>query len=447
MHLYLPDLAARSVPRYTSYPTAAEFHDGVGRAEQAAAVAALGPDAQVSLYVHIPYCRQICWYCGCNTQALGKASRLSAYVEALDREMAAVAARFAGRVIAVHFGGGSPNSLPAADFAALLARIRALFRLTPGAEIAVELDPRALDEAYVGMLAAAGVTRVSLGVQTFAPEVQRRINRLQPLKHIEAAVGWLRAAGIDAINFDLMYGLPGQTRWDVADAVSVALRLRPARIALFGYAHMPALLPRQRMIDGDSLPDAGERFEQSMLAHDLFVQGGYAAIGFDHFALPDDPLALASEGGRLRRNFQGFTEAPGDAVIGLGASAISDFPGLLVQNEKHVGRYRLLAANTGLAGARGVEKGPEDRLRAEIIERLLCAGSADVAAIAKAHGTCPGRFAAAFSALRDLAEQGIVTLDGWTCTITPAGRPYARLAAAPFDTYRASQPKRFSQAV
>lgn len=447
MHRYLPDLARRSVPRYTSYPTAAEFRDTVGAGEQGAVLDAIAPGAPVSLYLHIPYCQEICWYCGCTTGAVGRPERLGVYVEALERELDMVARRMRGHVVSVHFGGGSPNALEGAQFVALCDRIRARFDTAKPLEIAAELDPRTLDRAYADALARAGVTRVSLGAQTFAPHVQARINRVQPYAMVAQAVADLRAAGIAAVNLDLMYGLPEQSEEDLRATLEQALTLAPDRIALFGYAHMPRMIARQRMIDDASLPDARTRFEQSALAHDLLVDAGWRAIGFDHFARPEDSLSRAAEEGRLRRNFQGFTDEPGEAIIGIGASSISQYDGLLVQNEKHVGRYRETIAAGHLPGVRGVARTDEDRVRAAMIERLLCDERLDIAAVARAHGRTAESFADTLPALQALAARGLVRVDGWEVRILPAGRPYARLAAVVFDQYRNAAADRFSKAV
>lgn len=446
MTVYHPDLLARAVPRYTSYPTAAEFHDGVGASAQAAALAAVAPGTPVSLYVHIPYCHEICWYCGCNTGAIGRSDRLTHYLDALTQEIDAVAARLRGEVVSIHFGGGSPNALPPQDFVALSRRLQGRFDCAPQLEIAAELDPRTLDRPYAAALANAGVTRASLGVQTFAEHVQRGINRIQPYAMVAEAVSDLRAAGIAAINFDLLYGLPGQTAKDIGDTVTATLALAPDRIAMFGYAHMPRLLPRQRMIDAATLPDVAARFEQSVLAAEMLLAAGYVAIGFDHFARPTDSLAVAAAQGRLRRNFQGFTDERADAIVGLGASAISHFDGVLVQNEKHVGRYRLRAGEGGLTGVRGVLRSDADRLRAAVIERLLCDDGVDVAELARNAGRAPAELADALPALQALAARHLIALSGWRIAILPEGRGYARLAAAAFDTYRPSSSGRFSLA-
>jgi oxygen-independent coproporphyrinogen III oxidase len=441
MNLYLPDLYERSVPRYTSYPTAVEFHDGIGVDDQAAALDAVPDDMPVSLYVHIPYCREICWYCGCNTGALGRADRIGPYVEAVDAEIDQVARRMRGRVVSIHFGGGSPNALPEDTLTALIARLRTAFATVARPEIAVELDPRLASPAYADALAHAGVTRASLGVQCFAPHVQAHINRIQPSALVAAAVRDLRAAGIAAINFDLLHGLPAQTVVDVEQTIAQALTMRPDRIALFGYAHHPRLLPRQRMIDAAMLPRGPERFVQAVRAHDLLVAAGYQPIGFDHFALPGDPLARAARAGRLRRNFQGFTDDPGEAVIGLGVSAISQFPDRLTQNEKHVGRYREGVLASRLATVRGVARSAEDRLLGDVIERLLCDRIVHLDTVAHRHGTTTEpAFGFARDRLSALAACGLITIDRGIVTLSDAAVPYMRVVASAFDRYRPLTP-------
>lgn len=433
MSRYIPDLYDRPVPRYTSYPTAVDFHEGVGAREQAAALKAVPADMPVSLYVHIPYCREICWYCGCNTGAIGRADRIGRYVEALDAEIASVSRLMRGRVVSIHFGGGRPNALPREELVALIGRLRSAFVTIARPEIAVELDPRLADAAYARALAQAGVSRASLGVQCFAPHVQARINRIQPTGMVERVVGELRDAGISAINFDLLHGLPAQSIEDVAETIRQAITMRPDRIALFGYAHHPRLMPRQRMIDATALPRGPERFEQASHAHDLLVATGYQAIGFDHFALPDDSLACAAREGRLRRNFQGFTDEPGAAVIGLGASAISQFPGLLVQNEKHVGRYRDAALAGRIPAARGIERTDEDRMLGEAIERLLCTGEVDLSVVAHRHGRTIADYFPARTRLQAMVDGGIARMSNGVLSIPPGAMAYARVVATGLD--------------
>ncbi len=433
MTRYHADLAARAVPRYTSYPTATDFTDAVGAERQALALLGVAPDAAVSLYVHIPYCRDICWYCGCTTGAVGREGRLDAYVTALLAEIATVATLLDGRIGSVHFGGGSPNVLSPAQLTRVGDAIRNQFGVDEAAEWAMEIDPRGFDAARATALAAIGIRRVSIGAQTFAQPVQQAIGRIQPYGEVAACIDLVRAAGIQHINLDLMYGLPHQTEDDVTASIAAALALRPARVAMFGYAHLPAMLPRQRMIDAAALPDAAARFRQSALAHDLMTGAGYRAIGFDHFARPSDSLARAEAAGRLRRNFQGFTDDPATVLVGLGASAISQFDGVIVQNEKHVGRYRQAVTDGRLAGARGVVRTAEDRLRGAIIERLLCDGAVDLAALSAAHGAPVEALAGAVETLAPLAARGLVTRDGWRLTMADEDRCWRRIVATAFD--------------
>jgi oxygen-independent coproporphyrinogen III oxidase len=436
---YHPDLLATPVPRYTSYPTAAEFHDGVGERELADALAAMPEQAQLSLYLHIPYCEEICWYCGCNTGKANKASRLGSYLDALHAEIILVGRRLKdrGRVTRIAFGGGSPNAIPPAEFARLLDRLAAEFRMAEP-ELSVELDPRTLTPDWLKALAAAGVQRASLGVQTLVPAIQARIGRIQSEASIRKAVTGLREAGVTSLNFDLMYGLPGQTARDLGATLAAAVSMEPDRVALFGYAHVPHLIPRQRRIDSADLPDAETRFRQAEQGYLFLTEAGYRKVGFDHFALPHDPLAIAARLGTLRRNFQGFTDDRSDYLIGLGASAISSFPDRLLQNEKNAGRYRMLTSGGRLAATRGILRTPADMARARIIEALLCRGSADFT------GVCVGD---ALTRLQPFREAGLVACSAGRLFLQPGALPYARAIAACFDPYRQSDPRRFSSAV
>lgn len=447
MAVFHADLAARSVPRYTSYPTAAEFTETVGAAEHRAALDALRPNDRISLYLHIPYCHEICWYCGCNTGPVGRVSRLDIYVDALVAEIGVVADRARGRVSHVHFGGGSPNALSPDQFERVVAAVRAGFRFTPDAEWAAELDPRHLDADFCRMLAGNGVSRVSLGAQTFDLGIQAKINRLQPFRMVARCVEDLRRAGIAHVNLDLMYGLPGQTLDTIARTVRQARDLAPDRVAMFGYAHLPRMLPRQRMIEDSQLPDAEARFWQSILARDLWLEEGLRPIGFDHYARPDDTLALAAANGELRRNFQGFTDDDADAVIGLGASSISLFPGLITQTEKHVGRYRMKVQNGCLGTTRGIRRSVDDQRRGAVIERLLCDGRVDLIELGWPPAVAAQVMAGAAPKLAPMLERGLIRRHGTELIILPDGEPYARLAAAAFDTFRAAEGDRFSKAV
>jgi len=436
---YHPELLATPVPRYTSYPTAAEFNEAVGRHDLEAALAGIGADQPISLYVHIPYCHEICWYCGCNTGAANRAQRLASYLEALEVEIGHVAARLGGRgrVQRIAFGGGSPNAIPPDQFAELLTRLRWAFD-AHDALLSIELDPRSLSGPWFDAVSGARIERASLGVQTLEPSVQRAIGRLQPLELIENCVKESRRAGVRSLNFDLMYGLPLQGVEELEHTLRAAIALRPERIALFGYAHVPHLIPRQRQIDGSALPDAEQRFGQAELGHRLLVAAGYEPIGFDHYALPDDPLALAAEDGSLKRNFQGFTDDQAEVLIGLGASAISQFPVLLAQNEKNAGRYKIRLSSGLLPAERGVRRTKEDQQRGRIIEQLLCMGKAEIGGLVD-HDL--------LERLHPYLEHGLATLESGRVRIPDYGRPYARVIAALFDTYRQPALRRFSSAI
>lgn len=433
-------LLEKPVPRYTSYPTAADFTGLDGAAEMADQIAAIGAATPLSLYLHIPFCEQICWYCGCNTGRSNKVARLHAYIEALEAEIDLVAGLLdgRGRIERIAFGGGSPNAVDPAIFLSLVARLRDRFNLVAPV-LSVEVDPRSFTPAWADALAKAGVSRVSLGVQTLNPDIQNRIGRVQPLAMIETVVGQLRAAGVGSINFDLMYGLPGQHLAELEETLQQALALRPERIALFGYAHVPHLIPRQQQIEASDLPDAVLRFEQAQRGHDRLVAAGYQPIGFDHFALPGDAIAMAARAGRLRRNFQGFTEDQADILLGFGASAISQFPGALLQTEKNAGRYRMSVLSQRLPQVHGIVRSAADRVRGAIIERLLCVGDADFSML-------PDREDLR-EALAPFVAQDLVVLDGHHLALKEAARPYSRVIAACFDAYRPVATRRFSSAI
>jgi oxygen-independent coproporphyrinogen-3 oxidase len=305
-------------------------------------------------------------------------------------------------------------------------------------DFSIELDPRTLDEAWTEVLAAVGVRRASLGVQTFAPNLQQAIGRRQPAKLVERCTGLLRKAGVTSLNFDLMYGLPGQTLADLEDTLDQTSRLDIDRIALFGYAHVPQLIARQRKIDASALPDQAMRFAMAAHGHEWLVDSGYTAVGFDHFALPGDPLAQAAHSGRLRRSFQGFTDDSSSTIVGIGASAISSFPQLLVQNEKNAGRYGMMLSHGRLPAVRGCRRTPDDRKRAAIIEALLCNG----------HSALGGYLTHEVVArLEPFTTRGLACLDDGRLTIAATGLSYARAIAAIFDPYRQFSERRFSSAV
>jgi oxygen-independent coproporphyrinogen III oxidase len=429
-------LGAR-VPRYTSYPTAPHFSTDIGAETITGWLSAISPVSNLSLYLHVPFCARMCWYCGCNMRLVARYAPVAAYVERLIAEihMRADALGHRHTLSHIHWGGGTPTTLSPEDFARVDAAIRARFDVADDAEVAVEIDPRTLDEPTVAALAEMGCNRASLGVQEFDPDVQAAINRVQPFEMVERVCGWLRGAGISALNFDLMYGLPNQTPEMLSDTVGQAVTLSPSRLAVFGYAHVPWMAKNQRKIDEAALPDGEARFEMAALAGGLLEKRGYQAIGIDHFALPDDSLAVAVREGRLRRNFQGYTTDQAGALIGLGASSISALPQGYAQNMVQTNDY-LRAVDAGaLPVAKALALTPEDVWRRAVIERLMCDFAVDLEAIALRFGLGEDAFAADYERLRPLAEDGLVQIDGAQVHITRDGQPLARVIAAAFDVY------------
>ena len=363
----------------------------------------------------------------------------------IDLVADALPARF--RAGHLHCGGGSPSILHGDDWVRIVDSLRARFDIATDAELAVELDPRTTTRAYVATLAAAGVNRVSIGVQDLHPEVQQAINRVQPFEVTERVVRWLRGHGIDRINMDLIYGLPHQTTRRVVRMVDRVLSLRPARVALFGYAHVPWMKPHQRMIDESALPDTAERWDQCAAAAARLERAGYIAIGLDHFALPDDELATALGERRLHRNFQGYTTDTARVMIGFGASSIGALPQGYVQNATPLRGYFEAVAAGRLPVARGFALVPEDRLRGDVIERLMCDMWVDLDRICRRHHTDSGHFDDDIGKLAALRDDGIVNIDGHRISVTERGRPLVRLVAAAFDGYLADGGIRHSRAV
>lgn len=434
---YYPDLLATPVPRYTSFPTAAEFSGAVGADEANQALRTVAGD--VSLYVHIPFCEQICWYCGCNTGAANKTQRLHAYLDALHRDIAITGARLDGRVRVrrIAFGGGSPNAIAPTDFVRLVDALT-LHTALDNPTWSIELDPRTLTPEWGQVLGWIGVSHASMGVQTFEPQLQAAIGRIQPDQLIFEATAMLRKAGVTSLNFDLMYGLPGQTMDHLESTLARTIELGADRIALFGYAHVPHMLPRQRRIDATALPEQDARFAMAEYGYQRLTAAGYVPIGFDHFALPHDPMAIAALEKLVRRNFQGFTDDQAPTLIGLGASAISCFDDLLVQNEKNAGRYRMLLSQDMLPANHGIRRSADDRLRGGVISELLCQGEAQVP---------PALLAEVAGRIAPFVERELAALDGAMLRILPGGLPYARTVAALFDPYRQDSLRRFSSAV
>lgn len=422
--------ATARLPRYTSYPTALQF--GALDAETFRSwLSTIAPSDALSVYVHIPFCKTLCWYCGCHTSVTRSQARIARYGDALAQEAALLAAALpphAG-VEHLHFGGGSPDALGAAGLAQLLAALRRSFRLSPGAEIAAELDPRNLDAATVTALAEGGLTRASLGVQDIAPEVQARIGRTQPEDLVVACVDRLRQAGVGAINLDIMYGLPGQTVAHVEATARFVARQGAARVAAFGYAHVPWMRKHQNAIDTALLPDAAERMRQADAIEAVLLSEGYVTVGMDHFARPDDPLAQAAATERLRRNFQGYTTDAAPVLLPLGASAIGATPLGFAQNEPDERRWLAAIESGRLATARGLATTADDRLRAGLIETVMCTGRIARDALPDAV------LAGAMARLEGLMDDGLVVEEAGAFIATDEGLRFLRHFAACFDAH------------
>jgi oxygen-independent coproporphyrinogen-3 oxidase len=437
----------RRVPRYTSYPTAVQFGPGVDARLYEGWLAASPADAPVSLYIHVPFCAELCLYCGCHTSVARRYGPVAAYLELLEKEIALVAGVLGSRTVShIHWGGGTPTILQPHDFMRVMTALRAKFVIPPPADIAVEIDPRSLTREHVAALAAAGVTRASLGVQDFEERVQLAVRRMQSFEQTEAAVRWLRDFGIANINLDLMYGLPYQTVTTIAATARRALALDPDRIALFGYAHVPWMKRHQRLIPEAALPDSTKRFAQSCAAAEIFSATGYQRIGLDHFARDSDPLARCQREGRLHRNFQGYTADEASIQIGFGPSAIGSLPAGYVQNAPGMIAYRNAILGGRLAAARGRAVTNEDSLRGQIIERLMCDLRVDVARLCIMHDASADHFAAEFFRLDELAQDGIVERSSGTIIVPEHARPFVRTVCAVFDAYLLDDDTRFSRA-
>jgi oxygen-independent coproporphyrinogen-3 oxidase len=440
-------LAEQNVPRYTSYPTAPHFAKDVGPDVYAAWLAEIPQGAPLSLYLHVPFCRELCLYCGCHTKAIRQQEPIDQYAAMLTAEIDLVAARVGSRPVShLHWGGGTPSTLGGINLARIVARIEQVFDLKSLREHAIELDPRHLDRSLARILAGLGVSRASLGVQDFSPHVQQAMGRIQPYEQVARAAGTLREAGVADLNFDLMYGLPRQSVDDVRRSAELALTLAPQRIALFGYAHVPWFRPQQRLIETAALAGPAERLRQMSAAREIFLAAGYRPVGFDHFALPTDALAVAAASGTMRRNFQGYTSDAAEVLIGFGASAIGRLPQGYVQNAPDTGGHQRAVAAKKLAAVRGKAFSPDDRVRGRIIETLMCEFAAVPRAIAAELGADES-FAAELALLAPLAAQRIVEIAGDRVAVTEAGRPFVRLVAAAFDAYLRQGAQRHSVAV
>lgn len=437
------------LPRYTSYPTAPHFSTAIREADYRQWLKSLPARQPASIYMHVPFCRSMCWYCGCHTSITKKDNPIAIYTSGLRTEAHMVAETIGHRVPIshIHFGGGTPTIMAPETFADLVGALRYSYFVLPDAEIAVEIDPRTLTEPMAEALGYSGVNRASLGVQSFDPAVQQAINRLQSFEQTAQCVQRLRCSGIDKLNFDLIYGLPLQTVNSCLDTVAKCLELRPDRFSVFGYAHIPSFKKHQRKIHENTLPDSIERHLQSETIAQALVDAGYTRIGFDHFALPDDNLAGAKREGRLRRNFQGYTDDAAKTLIGLGASSIGRMPQGFVQNVAATKDYLAHIAEGRFATTKGYALTEDDCFRADIIERVMCDMAVDLSKIARSHGRSPETAIVDRSRLASLIADGIVTMYEDQISISNEAAFLIRSVAAAFDAHLARSAATHSRAV
>ena len=435
-----------AVPRYTSYPTAPHFYLlPAGTRQQW--LAEVPRNAAVSLYIHLPYCAQQCWYCGCHTRISRRYEPVIRYLDQLCTEIKLVAAALGQRqkVGHIHWGGGSPSLLRATDFAVLMQHLAESFLIEPQSEIAIELDPRNTTEAKMAAYALGGVNRISIGVQDFSPAVQQAINRHQPFHTVYETVQLADTYGMHHLSFDLVYGLPSQTLEGFKETLEHVVLLKPNRIALFGYAHVPWMKKAMRLIDATTLPNAGLRCAMVTHATDYLAAAGYVAIGLDHYALPHDSLAQAAQNHTLRRNFQGYGTDPLDILIGLGASAISHLPQGYVQNPPLIEAYTQMLQSNTLPQQKGFALSVQDRLRKQVIEALMCNLTVSLDDCCHAAGLPAESLDDCLPALQPLEQDGLIRINGRQIDVSPQLPQAVRLACVAFDAYYKPQPDKHAQ--
>ncbi|MEP3296749.1 MAG: oxygen-independent coproporphyrinogen III oxidase [Pseudoruegeria sp.] len=428
------------VPRYTSYPTAPHFNNAVTTGMYTNWIKAIPKGSGISLYIHVPFCRRLCWFCACRTQGTTSQSPVRSYLETLKTELALLSRVLPEGVhlSRLHWGGGTPTLLSPAMMKDLAGAIFSTVPLGENAEFSVEIDPNEIDEARLDALSEIGMNRASIGVQDFDPEIQKIIGREQSFELAKQAVDGLRARGIQSLNADILYGLPNQTDVKIADSVQKLLSLSPDRVALYGYAHVPWMAKRQTMIPTESLPHPMERLALFETARKLFAWDDYQEIGIDHFAVKGDGLELAQRTGRLRRNFQGYTDDRASTLIGLGASAISRFPQGYAQNASATSKYTASVQSGEFSTARGHSFNGEDLIRGRLIEALMCDFRISRQEIIEKYDIEP-------ATLEDWLQsaetefRGVVQLTDEAFEILPDGKPLTRVIARAFDAYDLSK--------
>lgn len=438
-----------NVPRYTSYPTAVQFSDAVNSKDYTKWLQALSVEEPVSLYLHVPFCDELCRYCACNTLVMRREEAREAYGDLLIEELKRLTATLKTRrtVNFIHWGGGTPTTLPAKTMSKIMSFVRESFFVSENAEISIELDPRHFPIDYPDMLEACGTTRVSVGVQDLDDRVQKACGRIQSWEQTQSCIQAVRQVGIQSVNIDLIYGLPNQTLQSTRNTIQSVIRLQPDRLAVFGYAHVPWKFKRQTLLEGEKLPTMEERFEQRRIIDEELIKAGYDPIGLDHYALPHDEMSKAARNGTLHRNFQGYTVDKARVLLGVGASAISILPTGIVQNVTAPVDYKKAIERGGFPIIRGIARNDDDRMRWDIIERLMCDLSVDLKKIARKHNQTEILFDNILKNLRSFESDGLVKLSDYTIQVTEAGRPLLRNIAVLFDIYYHVAPQRHAQAI
>ena len=428
------------VPRYTSYPTAPHFSGDVSPGDFANWIRAVPENGTVSLYLHVPFCRRLCWFCACRTQGTATLAPVESYVETLKAELDLLKRHLPRgvKLSRLHWGGGTPTLLTPELMRALIDKVADVADFAEGAEFSVEIDPNEIDGERLDVLAAGGMNRVSIGVQDFDPGIQKTIGREQSYEVTRRAIEMVRDRGIGSLNADILYGLPHQSKARITESVQKLLSLGPDRVALYGYAHVPWMAKRQQMIPSDALPTPNERLDLFETARQLFAWDGYAEIGIDHFAVPDDGLAIAQKTGKLRRNFQGYTDDTSEVLIGVGASSISRFPQGFAQNAPATSAHVAAIREGRFSTARGHTFRGEDKLRSRMIEMLMCDFRIRSEELIRDYGASEAMLAglyrdanARFDGLLEITEDGLF--------IPVGARPLTRMVARSFDAYELSK--------
>ena len=437
-----------SGPRYTSYPTADRFVEAFDAAAYAAWLSKRnigGISRPLSLYVHLPFCASICYYCACNKVITKDHSRSAKYLRYLEKEIALQVEYLSGerRITQLHWGGGTPTFLSHPELTDLMGMLRAQFDFAPDGEYAIEVDPRTADGATIELLAKLGFNRMSLGIQDTSPEVQKAINRIQPVELTREVLAAARAAGFSSVNFDLIYGLPRQNEQTFSDTLDEVIRESPERIALYSYAHLPARFKPQRRIADHDMPTGETKLNLFLLAVRRLLEAGYVYIGMDHFAKPDDELAVALRTGRLHRNFQGYTTQSECDLVALGVSSISKIGPVYGQNVRTLDEYYDCLDQGRLPVTRGIELTSDDLVRRAVIMGLMCQGRVSFESIDIAYLIdFREYFAPELGELASFERAGLVEVTQSDITVTPKGRFFLRGIAMPFDRYLQSDQMR-----